>query len=375
MENPKPTQEHFIIGLTGNIGSGKSLVRNMLEHLGALSIDADWLTRQASLRGNPGYEAILSRFGRAILGEDGQINRQKLGKQVFSSRQALEDLENILHPLASTATRHIIEQSPLPVVVIEAIKLLESDLAEQCQQIWVVETDERSQYERLQRTRGMSRADIRARLAQQTPTAQMKEQADVVIDNSGSIAAAWEQVRTAWKALPQPSWDAAHFLAARQAVHLLDADQAGMSQAREFLENHPDSMPARFLESARLIDPKSETTPDLLLRDMLRFCFSAARRDELAIWSRAGFACQLGAYHFRGADSSAKLEAHIKGIEAFSAYYLCSQISLPARPEDASMLERLGYDIRNEPQRLADAALKAGYNLYSKVNPGLLRLF
>ena len=218
MENPTPVKTHFIIGLTGNIGSGKSLIRNMLEHLGALSIDADWLTRQASLRGSPGYEAILSRFGRAILGEDGQINRQKLGKQVFSSRQALEDLENILHPLASTATRHIIEQSPLPVVVIEAIKLLESDLAEQCQQIWVVETDERSQYERLQRTRGMSRADIRARLAQQTPTAQMKEQADVVIDNSGSIAAAWEQVRTAWKTLPQPSWDAVHFLAARQAV-------------------------------------------------------------------------------------------------------------------------------------------------------------
>lgn len=375
MENPKPTQEHFVIGLTGNIGSGKSLVRKMLEHLGALGVDADWLTRQASRKGGPGYAAILERFGKAILDQDGEINRQQLGKQVFSSRQALEDLENILHPLASAAIRRIIAQSPLPVVVIEAIKVLESDLAEQCQQIWVVETDERSVYERLQRTRGMSRTDIRARLAQQTPTAQMKERAQVVIQNSGSIAAAWAQVQDAWRKLPRQNWDAAKFASAQRQAHLLSADEAGLAQVRAFLQSNPDSMPARFLESMRSDKGKTDSAQDLLLRDMLRFYFSAAQEDQLAVWCREGFTGQLCGYHFSEDHSSGQLKALIKGIERLNAYYLCGQMSLPARAQDASMLARLGYDIRNEPGGLPEMIRKAGYNQYNKSHPGLLKLF
>ena len=375
MENLNPTREHFIIGLTGNIGSGKSLVRKMLEHLGALGIDADWLTRQASLRGNLGYDAILEHFGKAILDDNGQINRRRLGRQVFSSRQALEDLENILHPLASAATRRIIAQSPLPVVVIEAIKVLESDLAEQCQQIWVVETDEHSLYERLQRTRGMSRTDIRARLAQQTPTAQMKERAQVVIENSGSIAAAWTQVRSAWQKLPRQNWDAAKFTAAQRHAHLLSADEAGLMHAQAFLQANPDSMTARFLESVRSDRHKTDGSQDLLLRDMLRFSFSAAQEDELAVWCREGFAGQLCGYHFPEDHSSAKLEALIIGIEGLNAYYLCKQMSLPARSQDASMLARLGYDIRNEPDDLPELIRKAGYNQYNKSHTDLLKLF
>ena len=375
MENPNPTPEHYVIGLTGNIGSGKSLVRKMLEHLGALGVDADWLTREASRKNGPGHDAILERFGKAILDENGEINRRQLGRQVFSSRQALEDLENILHPLASAATRRIIAQSPLPVVVIEAIKVLESDLAEQCQQIWVVAADEDSVYERLQRTRGMTRTDIRARLAQQTPTAQMKQKAQVVIENSGSIAAAWEQVQSAWQKLPQQNWDAAQFTSAQRQANLLSADEAGLAQAGTFLQANPDSLPARFLESVRSDKHKTDSAQDLLLRDMLRFYFSAAREDELAVWCREGFAGQLCGYHFPQENNSAKLEALIKGIEGLNAFYLCGQMSLPAHPQDAPMLARLGYDIRNEPGDLPEMNRKAGYNQYNKTHPGLLRLF
>ena len=362
MDKIKPAENHFVIGLTGNIGSGKSLVRKMLEHLGALGVDADWVTRQASQIGGPAYDSIVARFGKGILDNNGDINRKQLGLQVFSGRKALEDLEEILHPLASVATRRIITQSPLPVVVVEAIKVLESDLAGQCQSIWVVEADERSVYERLERTRGMSPTDARARLAQQTPAAQMKEKADVVINNSASIASAWEQVRAAWQALLLPTWDAAPFLALQQQVDLLPADKMGLKQVHTFLKGNPDSLPSRFLESQRLVDPKVNDQQDLLLRDMLRFCFSAAYENELAIWSRNGFACHLEGYQFSAEHSSEKLETLIKGIEALNAYYLCGKLSLPARSEDASMLARLGYDIHKNMEEHFNPALKAGYN-------------
>ena len=375
MDKIKPAQNHFVIGLTGNIGSGKSLVRKMIEHLGALGVDADWLTRKASQKGEPAYDSIVARFGKGILDENGEINRKQLGLQVFSGRKALEDLEEILHPLASLATRRIITKSPLPVVVVEAIKVLESDLASQCQSIWVVEADERSVYERLERTRGMSPTDARARLAQQTPAAQMKEKADVVINNSASIASAWEQVLAAWQALLLPTWDAAPFLAIQQQVDLLPADKMGLKQAYTFLRENPDSLPARFLESQRLVDPKVNDQEDLLLRDMLLFYFSAAQENELAVWNRDGFTCRLEGYQFSAEHSSEKLEALIKGIEALNAYYLCGQLSLPARTEDASMLARLGYDIRKDMEEHFNPVLKAGYNLYSKSNPDLLRLF
>jgi dephospho-CoA kinase len=375
MEKIKPAENHFIIGLTGNIGSGKSLVRKMLEHLGALGIDADWVTRQASQIGGPAYDSIVTRFGKGILDKNGEINRKQLGLQVFSGRKALEDLEEILHPLASLATRRIIAQSPLPVIVVEAIKVLESDLAGQCQSIWVVEADERSVYERLERTRGMSPTDARARLAQQTPAAQMKEKADVVINNNTSIASAWEQVSSAWQTLPLPTWDAASFSALQQQAHLLPVDKVGLKQAHTFLRENPDSLPARFLESQRLVDPKVADQRDLLLRDMLRFYFSAAQESELAIWNRDGFTCRLEGYQFSAEYSSEKLETLIKGIEALNAYYLCGKLSLPARSGDASMLARLGYDIRKSMEGHSNPALKAGYNLYNKSNPDLLRLF
>ena len=358
MDKIKPAENHFVIGLTGNIGSGKSLVRKMLEHLGALGVDADWVTRQASQIDGPAYDSIVARFGKGILDKNGEINRKQLGLQVFSGRKALEDLEEILHPLASLATRRIITQSPLPVVVVEAIKVLESDLAGQCQSIWVVEADERSVYERLERTRGMSPTDARARLAQQTPTAQMKEKADVVINNNTSIASAWEQVCSAWQALLLPTWDAAPFLTLQQQVNLLPADKMGLKQVYTFLRENPDSLPARFLESQRLVDPKVNNQEDLLLRDMLRFYFSAAQENELAVWNRDGFTCRLEGYQFSAEHSSEKLEALIKGIEALNAYYLCGKLSLPACNQDASMLARLGYDIRNRHGRALQPRLK-----------------
>jgi dephospho-CoA kinase len=81
-----------VIGLTGNIGTGKSVVRRMLEHLGAFGIDADALSHRAIARGAPGYNQVVTQFGRWILSSDGEIDRQRLGKVVFSDPQALKIL-------------------------------------------------------------------------------------------------------------------------------------------------------------------------------------------------------------------------------------------------------------------------------------------
>src|SRR5512133_1169967 len=130
----------YIIGLTGNIGTGKSVVRRMLEHMGAFSIDADAFSHRAIAKGAPGYQAVIETFGRWIVGPDGEIDRAKLGKLVFSDKAALDQLESIIHPLVLQAVDWMVQRSNKPVIVIEAIKLLETDLRKVCDSVWVVYT-------------------------------------------------------------------------------------------------------------------------------------------------------------------------------------------------------------------------------------------
>src|SRR5512138_1536032 len=90
-----------VIGLTGNIATGKSIVRRMLEHLGAFGIDADGLAHRAMSPGAPAFQPIVDTFGKWIVGPDGQIDREKLGNIVFADPAALKQLEAITHPLIS----------------------------------------------------------------------------------------------------------------------------------------------------------------------------------------------------------------------------------------------------------------------------------
>ena len=93
----------IILGLTGNIATGKSVVRRMLEHLGAYTIDADALAHRVISKGAPGYQPVLDKFGTWLLDKDGQIDRVKLGKLVFADGQALAQLEDIVHPYVGQA--------------------------------------------------------------------------------------------------------------------------------------------------------------------------------------------------------------------------------------------------------------------------------
>src|SRR5690606_39488681 len=88
----------FVIGLTGNIATGKSVVRRMLEHLGAYTIDADALTHRVYAKGAPGYQPVIDKFGKWLLNKDNEIDRKKLGNLVFSDAEAMSQLEDIVDP-------------------------------------------------------------------------------------------------------------------------------------------------------------------------------------------------------------------------------------------------------------------------------------
>lgn len=198
-----PWSGKYIIGLTGNIATGKSVVRKMLEHLGAYGIDADILAHRAIAKGSPGYEPTIEAFGKWILTPEGQIDRKRLGEVVFSNPQALETLETIIHPLVGQAVRMLIEHAKQKVIVIEAIKLLEGELRDLCDQIWVTKASEEKQLERLMYKRKMSLEEAQQRINAQGPEEAKLEAADVVIENAGTFEETWNQVSQAWKSVPQ----------------------------------------------------------------------------------------------------------------------------------------------------------------------------
>lgn len=194
----------YVIGLTGNIATGKSVVRKMLEHLGAYGIDADALAHRAMAKGAPGFPLVLKAFGEWVLDHEGQIDRAKLAKIVFSDQKALEKLESIVHPLVTHAIDLLIRRASQSVVVIEAIKLLETDLAAGCDAVWTVTAPEELQVSRLMHKRNLSEAAAKQRIAAQTPQTGKLRAASVVIRNDGSFENTWEQVQSAWADLPKP---------------------------------------------------------------------------------------------------------------------------------------------------------------------------
>ena len=191
----------YVIGLTGNIATGKSVVRKMLEHLGAYSIDADNLAHRVIALGSPGYQPVVEAFGRWILAPDGQVDRVKLGRVVFGDPDALERLESIVHPFVGQALDILIRRAPHNVVVVEAIKLLESGLGTRCDSIWVTYAPQEMQLARLMQKRGMSEAMARQRITSQPMQEKKTAAASVVIHNNGSFEATWQQVYTAWQKL------------------------------------------------------------------------------------------------------------------------------------------------------------------------------
>jgi dephospho-CoA kinase len=195
----------FLIGLTGGIACGKSTVLAMLAAAGARTIDADRVTHHVQQPGTPVYQQIVAAFGPGILlGPGGPIDRRRLGAIVFGDEAKLRQLEQIVHPAVRAEIRAFLAQVAAaagdrrPVAVIDAIKLIESGWAAECDQVWVVTCPEAQQVARLMATRGMSEAEARQRVAAQPPQEARLPHASVVIDNGGTQAATRAQVEAAW---------------------------------------------------------------------------------------------------------------------------------------------------------------------------------
>jgi dephospho-CoA kinase len=191
----------YVIGLTGNIATGKSVVRKMLEHLGAYGIDADSLGHRVMVKGAPAYKTVVDTFGKWILAPDGQIERVKLGSVVFSSPEAMQILEKITHPYVLEAVDFLIQRSNLTVVVVEAIKLIESGLAVKCDSIWVTDAPKELQLARLMQNRNMKEQNAHQRIIAQPSQKKKIAAADVQILNEGSFEDTWQQVVDAWNRL------------------------------------------------------------------------------------------------------------------------------------------------------------------------------
>jgi len=188
----------YVIGLTGNIGSGKSTVLRMLEQLGAKAVDADALVHEVMRKGTPVWRAIEDAFGREILTGEGEIDRRKLGSLVFSDHEALERLENIVHPAVDELFREIVQRSEEAVIAVEAIKITESEVYAELDALWLVTCPAEERLQRLLETRDVNEEDIERRLRSQMPAEKQAELADVVIDNGGTLQQTWEQVKREW---------------------------------------------------------------------------------------------------------------------------------------------------------------------------------
>lgn len=173
----------------------------MLEELGAETIDGDVLVHQLMGPNSILAPAIRERFGAHTVAEDGSIIRPELGKIVFSDPEALADLEAIVHPLVVAEKRAAIHRPGPDVLVLDAIKLFESGMADDCDEVWVVNCSRETQIERLMARNGIDRAEAERRIDAQPPQEEKVARADLVIENDGSLEETRAQVLAAWERL------------------------------------------------------------------------------------------------------------------------------------------------------------------------------
>ncbi|GAV23562.1 dephospho-CoA kinase [Carboxydothermus pertinax] len=186
-----------VIGLTGGIASGKSTVSKLLEEHGFIIIDADQIAREILNPGKPAYQKVIANFGREILKEDGQIDRIKLGKIVFSDPEKLALLNRLTHPEVGKEIRSQLNQlkeAGIDRIVLDIPLLFEAQMQDLVDIIWVVYVPEEEQIKRLMTRNGFTREEAIKRIRSQMPLDEKARLADVVIDNSGSLEKTREQI-------------------------------------------------------------------------------------------------------------------------------------------------------------------------------------
>ena len=189
----------LLIGLTGGIGSGKSSVSARLAALGAVVVDADAIVRDVQAPGGVVLEAMVARFGSAIIDANGALDRQAVADVVFTDSAALADLNAIVHPaVGAEIARRLEVEAPTDHVVILDVPLLVESGRDDLAGLIVVDLDPEVAVDRLVEHRGFRAEDARARIARQASREDRLARADFVIDNSGTPAELHAQADAAW---------------------------------------------------------------------------------------------------------------------------------------------------------------------------------
>lgn len=379
MNTTSSFSQRFIIGLTGNIGTGKSLIRNMLQHLGAFGIDADALSRQVLLKNTLVQRKISDRFGQSLITTKGEIDRAVLAEIVFDDKESLIDLENILHPYICNATQNLIDRSQLPIIVIEAIKLFESDLAGMCDSIWVVDTDETIIFSRLESQRRMNRDQILKRLSHQSPSEVKKVQADVIIDNGGDVFSTWKQVESNWILLKgtERKFSQAENITPEKMTFVKDyLVKPGSYRFQDFQKSIQTDANLTWLPTRlNILPPRNNWSIDNAAHIASKyFVFpneNVKENPPFTIWELSQFDIVLVGYnHPAFSIRNGNLSNILARIEEFSRLHIIEKIILPGDrylQERKSSLIELGF--RDVP--LSDDKFpcwnKAGYNLLQKI--------
>lgn len=188
------------IGLTGSIAAGKSTVSKRLRELGAFVIDADATCYELTEKGSPALEELQHAFGKAILGEDGSLNRRELASIVFENETKRKELESILHPKIRKRMFELEKEAPLANIVVYDVPLLfESGMDADMDEIWVVDAPIEKRIERLAKRNGMDRETAKKRIRAQMNDEEKRRRADVLIENDASADELCGKVDCLWK--------------------------------------------------------------------------------------------------------------------------------------------------------------------------------
>lgn len=194
----------LLIGLTGNIASGKSTVAQMLSERGATIIDADVLARRAVEKGTEAHRAIAARWGTEVLGSDGAIDRAALRRKVFSDADELEALNAIVHPGVERMRDRLVSDARARgdrIAVYDVPLLFERNFTDQFDRIVLVDAPRPVRLERLVKDRGLTETEAMDMIAAQMPAELKRARADVILDNGSTLAALEAAVDAAWSSL------------------------------------------------------------------------------------------------------------------------------------------------------------------------------
>ena len=284
------------VGLTGGIGSGKSMVARRLARQDAVVVDADAVAREVVEPGTPGLAAVVDAFGTKVLNADGTVDRTWLGSLVFADGEARRRLNEIVHPLVAQRTAELMAAAgPTAIVVNDVPLLAENGLAPAHHLVVVVEAPERIRLGRLIRDRGMSEADARARLSTQASDAERRAVADIVLVNDGTIAELDEAVDRLWDERIRPYAD-----------NLRQARRSNRPES--VIDPYDPSWPQQFQRLAgrikhvvgelRIDQVGSTAVPGLAAKDVIDLQLtvgSLAQADELRpVLEEAGFPAVAG---------------------------------------------------------------------------------